>query len=124
MRTILGRASRRSGGSRSDSGCVAARVCERSFGLMISSIEKLISDSAAPNRAIDQAGRDEPPPGAEPEGEPVLRVEEHRAPGRTSSDAPRPRNDRPASPRIAKITAKTNCEASSGSRFGRISTSR
>jgi hypothetical protein len=37
-------------------------------------------------------------------------------------EAPRPRKDSPASLRMAEITAKTNCEASTGSRLGRIST--
>src|SRR5262249_47853881 len=34
----------------------SARVCERSFGLMISSMEKLISESAAPKSAIARPG--------------------------------------------------------------------
>ena len=38
------------------------------------------------------------------------------------SVGPRPRYDRPASPRIAKMIAKRNYAASSGSRLGMIST--
>ena len=98
-----------------------SRARGASFGLMISSIEKLMSERPAPSSAMMRPGGTNHHQAPVPSAWPVC-ASLSIVPSVIEPVGPRPRYDSPASPRIAKMIAKRNCAASSGSRFGRIST--